>query len=229
MSAVETGAVSGKPGDTPPVAGQTPASPDSPDEPPPARSNDASSAVRAGEPIRASPFSKLVPYLLIFQVLSGVVLMFTYHPSAGTATLDLVDLREASRLGFVRGLHFWGSHAVVIIVWLAVLQVGLRGVQRQRRELKLALVVMLLTLALAATGHVLPGDDTAYGWLTQLLEPTLSTDNPPPTEASDPIDLIGFYVMHCIVLPLAVAAVLIGTWRRASRHRSPLGLSEQND
>ncbi len=160
-------------------------------------------------------FSRLSPTLLVFQALTGILLMFTYRPTAETAYLDLVELREVSRLGFVRGLHFWGSHAVVIVSWLAVLQVGLLGIRRHRNQWTVVLIVMLVTLALAVTGHILPWDANTFGWMPDLLKPTTMADGSQPlAESSGPVDLITVYALHCLVLPLVVTAVVLGYRRR---------------
>lgn len=169
----------------------------------------------------SSIFVRLTPYLFLAQALTGIVLMFFYRPSPENAHLDLVDLREISRFSFVRGLHFWGSHAVVIVTWLAVLQLGIRGIRKRRSEWHHALALMLLTLAFVATGHVLPWDQQAAWWIWSLTTPA----NAPADASTVPaVDLLNFYILHCFLLPIAAGALIVRVLRDTrfvNRHGPP--------
>ena len=77
----------------------------------------------------------LAVFLLLFEAATGVGLMFHYRPVVGLAYPDLVDLREVSGFGFVRGLHRWGAYAAVITVWLHLLRVALRAAYAPPRRL----------------------------------------------------------------------------------------------
>ena len=102
----------------------------------------------------------LAVFLLLFEAVTGVGLMFHYRPVVGLAYPDLVDLHEVSGFGFVRGLHRWGAYAAVIVVWLHLLRVALRGAYAPPRRLNwtVGVALMILTLLLAATGYLLPWD-----------------------------------------------------------------------
>ncbi|MEM7352271.1 MAG: cytochrome b N-terminal domain-containing protein [Acidobacteriota bacterium] len=158
----------------------------------------------------------LVILLLIAQAATGLVLMLYYRPAPASAYLDLVDLREVSRFGFVRSLHLWGSHAAVILAWLHLLRRALRGTQgsARRRAWFFTVALMLLTVLLAATGYLLRWDQNGT-WGLAMLSPF------GPFTPDDADRLMRFYVLHCIVLPL-LATGLILTHRRlrwkASKH-----------
>ncbi len=162
----------------------------------------------------AVSWGRLAVFLLIAQALSGLVLMFYYRPTIGSAYLDLVDLREVSRLGFLRTLHRWSSHAIVILIWVHLLRVALRAAyaRQQRRTWIGGIALMLLTLLLAATGHFLPRDQEAF-WSLGAMAPVVSD------AARGEGVLLRFYLAHCVVLPLVVAGLSVDHLRRARRAR----------
>lgn len=137
--------------------------------------------------------------------------MFHYRPAVDAAYLDLVDLREVSRLGFVRQLHLWGAHAAVILVWLHLLQAAVRGAHAppRRANWSVGVVLMLLTLLLAASGYMLPWDQEAY-W-------GIATLSPSAAAGLHESRLLQAYVLHCVILPLMVAGLTLYHIRRARR------------
>ena len=154
----------------------------------------------------------LAIFLLVWEALTGLGLMFHYRPTVDAAYLDLVDLREVSRFGFVRELHRWGAWAAVIAVWLHLLRVALRRSYTSPRRFNwtVGVVLMFLTLLLAVTGYLLPWDQEAY-W-------GIATVSPPGASPSaDGSTLLRFYVLHCVVLPLLAAGLTVYHLRRARR------------
>ncbi len=158
-------------------------------------------------------FGNLAVFLLLLVAATGVGLMFHYRPAAGVAYADLVDLREISGAGFLRSLHRWGAYAVVIAVWLHLLRAALRGAYAPPRRFNwsLGVALMILTLALAATGYLLPWDQQAI-WSVGELSPA-SGERPAAGERL----LLPAYALHCVVLPLALAALTVVHLRRARR------------
>src|SRR3974377_899490 len=58
-------------------------------------------------------------YLFIVLTLTGVLLMFYYHPSKGQAYRDIVYLMNDVPFGrLLRNMHRWAAHLMVIAVWL---------------------------------------------------------------------------------------------------------------
>ncbi len=156
-------------------------------------------------------FGNLAVFLLLLEAATGLGLLFHYRPAIGLAYLDMVDLREVSGFGFLRGLHRWGAYAAVIVVWLHLLRVALRGAYDPPRRLNwsVGVVLMILTLLLAATGYLLPWDQQAY-WGIAMLAPV--GDGQP-----DGGTLLHSYVWHCFALPLLAAALTFYHLRRARR------------
>ncbi len=153
----------------------------------------------------------LAVFLLLFEAATGVGLMFHYRPAVGAAYLDMVDLREVSGFGFARSLHRWGAYAAVVVVWLHLLRVALRGAYAPPRRLNwtAGVALMILTLLLAATGYLLPWDQQAY-WGVAALSPA-GEDG-----VADSM-LLRAYVAHCVALPLLLAALTSYHLRRARR------------
>lgn len=186
------------------------------EEQPPQRADDASPVVAGSRPGcsrlgRTWALGSTAVLLFAVQVLTGFGLTFSYQPTTESAYLDLIDLQEVSSFGFLRDLHRWGSHALLIAVGLHLLRVFLAGAYRSPRRLNwtLGVVLALLSFLLAYTGTLLPWDQNAY-WAVAMASDGLAAPPSGPT-------LIHFYVLHCVVLPLLTALLVVEHLRRARR------------
>lgn len=152
-------------------------------------------------------------------VLTGIYLMFYYVPHPDAAWRSMKDLGFVVPFGGVtRNLHRWGAHAMVAIVLLHMGRVFLTGGYKAPREANWVAGVLLaiLTLGLSFTGYLLPWDQLAFWAVTVgskmvasvpiLGEPAalLLLGDHAVGEAA----LLRFYVLHCVVLPLAVAGLV---------------------
>jgi len=163
--------------------------------------------------------------LFLVLVISGVLLMFYYHPAVPQAYRDMKDLRFVVSSGvFLRNLHRLAAHLMVIAVFAHMFHVFYRGGYKPPHEFNWAVgvVLLLVTLFLSYTGYLLPWDQLAFWAITVgtnivssmpvignrirflLLGGNLVGENA----------LLRFYVLHCVVLPL-VAVMLVGIhfWR----------------
>lgn len=158
-------------------------------------------------------------------VVTGVPLMLYYHPSVPQAYSDMNDLRFVVSAGlFLRNLHRWSAHSMVLLVFAHMFKVFYRGAYRPPREFNwvIGVVLLLLTLFLSYTGYLLPWDQLAF-WAITVGSNLISAM--PIVGARIRFLILGgngvnanallrFYVLHCVILPLAaVAFVAIHFWR----------------
>jgi quinol-cytochrome oxidoreductase complex cytochrome b subunit len=165
--------------------------------------------------------------IVLFAVLvgTGLLLMLYYHPSVPQAYYDMKELQFVVGNGvFLRNLHRWAAHAMVIVVFLHLLRVFLHRAFRPPREFNwvVGVVLFLLTLLLSYTGYLLPWDQLAFWGVsvgTNMVKamPLLGTEIRfllLGGHIVGPNALLRFYVLHCVLLPLALTGGLaVHLWR----------------
>jgi|GEM_PF-527946 len=177
--------------------------------------------------------------LFIVLTVTGVILMFYYRPVAEYAFDDMKYLMNDVAFGpFIRNMHRWAAHGMVITVMLHMFRVFLTGSYKPPRQFNWAIgvVLLLLTFLLSFTGYLLPWDQLAIWAVTvgtnmARATPLLGHEGPfgPQLGLRSDNDvrfvllggttvgaatLLRFYVLHCIFLPI-VAAVFMAVhfWR----------------
>jgi quinol-cytochrome oxidoreductase complex cytochrome b subunit len=174
--------------------------------------------------------------LFLLTVLSGALLLFYYRPSAAFAHGDVLALGQEVPFGaFLRGLHRYSGDGMVIAVFVHMLRVLLTGSYRPPREFNwvVGVALLVLTLAIAFTGYLLPWNQRGY-WATTVgtqmiaAAPVVGADGPGALVGADrdlravllggasinEATLVRFYALHCFVLPLVGAALMaLHFWR----------------
>ncbi len=174
----------------------------------------------------------LTLFLFIVELVTGILLMFYYRPTAEFAYMDIQDLRAQVPFGLLREIHRWGAHAMVISVWLHMLRVFCTGSYKPPREFNwvIGVFLLVLTMLLSFTGYLLPWDQLAMWAITVASNmagsaPLLGHEGPGTSlitgglihEGCDirfallggtevgPSTLLRFYVLHCIALPVVAS------------------------
>ncbi|MGQ9896221.1 MAG: cytochrome b N-terminal domain-containing protein [Acidobacteriota bacterium] len=113
----------------------------------------------------AYAFGSALLFIFALQSITGVFLAMYYVPSAEDAHKSVEYIMKEVPFGaFMRGMHHYGSSAMVIMVVLHILQIVIWGAYKQKREL-LWLVgagLLQLVLAFSLSGYLLPWDMKAY-------------------------------------------------------------------
>lgn len=164
---------------------------------------------------------------VLFAILfvTGTYLMFFYRPSAPEAYVDMHTIQVSVAFGqFVRNIHRWAAHLMVVVVVLHMARVFYSGAYRTPRQFNwmVGVALLLLTLALSFTGYLLPWDQLAFwaitvgtnvaGYVPLLGDRARQMLLGGPEVGGDA--LLRFYVFHIYVLP-ALATTLLGVhiWR----------------
>jgi quinol-cytochrome oxidoreductase complex cytochrome b subunit len=164
-------------------------------------------------------------FLFVILVITGVLLMLYYQPAVPNAYENMKDFQHVVSNGmFLRNMHRWAAHMMVISVFLHLLRVFFTGAYRPPREFNWVIGVMLfiLTLLLSYTGYLLPYDQLAYWAVTVGANiagyvPLIGMKFRFLLLGGNQIGeqtLVRFYVFHCVVLPLLMAWLIgLHFWR----------------
>ncbi len=184
-------------------------------------------------------FGGMVFILIVFLLLTGVLLSLYYIPDAtgnpAPAYTSVKFIQDTVYLGWlVRGTHFWSANLLVIMVLVHMARVYWTGSYRAPRELNwmVGVLMLLLILALALTGYLLPWDNKAYFATAVTIKIAGSA---PPQELGifikellqggpvvGPATLQRFFTLHVFVLPALIVLFMYIHFRFIRAH----GISE---
>ena len=159
-------------------------------------------------------------FLFLVLTVTGVYLMFFYVPSVTRAYQDILSIENSVAFGtFVRNMHRWGAHLMVLTVFLHMIRVFYHGAYKPPREFNWVIGVLLLfcTLWLSFTGYLLPWDQIAFWAITvgtqmATYAPLLNTESAFILLGGIEVGqetLIRFYVMQVIAFPLIAAILMV--------------------
>jgi quinol-cytochrome oxidoreductase complex cytochrome b subunit len=173
----------------------------------------------------------------LLTLATGILLMFYYKPYPTAAYDSIKDIHFVVPTGqFIRNIHRWAAQLMVVTVILHMARVFYTAAYRAPREYNwvMGMLLLVVTLGLSFTGYLLPWDQLAY-WAINIganiaQSPREVTDALGITEYFDPGGLqrfillgsedvgeealIRFYLLHVMILPLALAALMgVHFWR----------------
>jgi quinol-cytochrome oxidoreductase complex cytochrome b subunit len=173
----------------------------------------------------------------LITLVTGVMLMFYYKPYPDVAYQSIKDIHFVVPTGrLIRNLHRWAANVMVIAVILHMARAFYTAAYRKPREFNwlVGIALLVVTLGLSFTGYLLPWDQLAYWAITIganiAQSPREVTDALGITEYFDPGGLqkllllgsdevgaealIRFYLLHVMLLPLLLAALMaVHFWR----------------
>ena len=193
--------------------------------------------VRTLEPTLTFGLGFVATASFLVLCITGVLLMVYYKPSTALAYDSVKDIHYIVFTGrFMRNLHRWAAHIMVVAVFLHMARVFYTGSYKKPREFNwlVGLGLFVLTLALSFTGYLLPYDQLAYWAIT--IGSNIANS---PRELTDALGisawfdpggfqkrlllganfvgedaLIRFYVLHVFVLPVVLINLLgVHFWR----------------
>lgn len=192
----------------------------------------------AGGSRYAYVFGSALLFIFVMQVMTGILLMFYYAPTADHAWESTRYIIEEVDYGwFVLSYHMWGASAMVALVVIHMSQVYLWGAYKKPREMVwlAGIVLLLIVLGFGFTGYLLPWDQRSY-WATVI-----------GVEIVDKVPILGdflgrflrggpvpgaqtlsrFFVIHVMILPMALAG-MAGAHLFFFRKAGPAGPSRES-
>jgi ubiquinol-cytochrome c reductase cytochrome b subunit/menaquinol-cytochrome c reductase cytochrome b subunit len=156
----------------------------------------------------------------LVQAITGVILAMYYKPDPDSAYESIQHITNELTLGWlVRGMHKWGASVFIILMFLHMGRVFLFGAYKYPRELNwiVGATILILGMLEGFTGYLLPWDQTAY-WATVVginLNATAPIVGPFLGQFLAGGTAIGgdtlsfFYSLHMLVLPAAIAGLIL--------------------
>jgi hypothetical protein len=163
-------------------------------------------------------FGSATLFAFLVQVVTGIALATAYVTSTGDA-YDSLQFITHDPFGYVlRGMHFYGASAMIVMVGLHMIQVFLIGAYKFPREMNWLTGVVLLgvTVAMGFTGQLLRWDDIAVWSIFVAASqasrmPVIGDSAARFIIAGDQIGgatLSRFYAFHVFFIPALIFAVV---------------------
>jgi ubiquinol-cytochrome c reductase cytochrome b subunit len=178
-------------------------------------------------------------WLLVIQGVTGLLLRASYSPSTTDAWASVHYIEQTVGGSFIRGLHYWTSHALIVLFAAQMLRVMLAGAFRAPRELVWGTGVLLVPLLAvwAVTGNPLSATQKGFDQIeveagilgsTPMAGPALQRILVGGTEVGN-LTLTRLYALHVAVLPLVAGLLLAVHFSQLYRHglaQTDLGLRD---
>jgi ubiquinol-cytochrome c reductase cytochrome b subunit len=180
--------------------------------------------------------------VFIIQVVTGIWQLFYYVPTVDHAYQSVSYLRYQVTFGWlIHGLHYWGSNAFIVMVFIHMIRVFIWGAYKTPRQLTwlVGVLLLFLVLAMSFTGALLPWDELGY-WAAEVgtsIAGTAPIIGPFIKEfirggsSMNQITLSRFFVAHVAILPGILAGLIafhvvafrqfksVGPWNEEKREK----------
>jgi ubiquinol-cytochrome c reductase cytochrome b subunit len=160
----------------------------------------------------------------LIQVITGVALAMTYSAAPSVAYETLQFISSGAPFGhLLRGMHYFGASAMVVLITIHVLRIFLMGSYKFPREFNwlTGAFLLVLTAAIAFTGQLLRWDQDGYWSVVVMAEQAGKT--PIVGEAIAQLVVAGstvggatltrFFGIHVFLLPALIGGfILVHLW-----------------
>jgi menaquinol-cytochrome c reductase cytochrome b subunit len=158
-------------------------------------------------------------FAFVSQAVTGVFLAMYYDPSPTGAYDSVQHITNDVFMGeLVRGMHRWGATVMVVLIFLHMGRTFFFGAYKYPRELNwvIGVVLLILTMAMALTGYLLPFDNRSF-WATVVAVNITGTGPIVGPYLADFLragsefggeTLTRFYAIHMLVIPGLIAALI---------------------
>lgn len=151
----------------------------------------------------------------LLQVLTGTALATKYIPSPAHAYSSLLYITEEAWFGWLlRGMHYFGASAMVVLISAHMARVFLTGSYKFPREMNwvFGVLLLVLTVAMALTGQLLRWDEHGIWTVTVAAHfvgrvPLIGEFLARFVLAGDTVGgatLSRFFVFHVMILPVLI-------------------------
>jgi ubiquinol-cytochrome c reductase cytochrome b subunit len=164
-------------------------------------------------------FGNATMVVFLHQVVTGAILATTYIPSPANAYESLLFINNEVTLGWLlRGMHFYGASAMVVLISLHTARVFLTASYKFPRELNwlTGVALLVLTLAMAFTGQLLRWDQDGIWTVAVATQfagrvPLIGAEFAQVILAGGSVSgstLSRFFALHVLIMPLLIFAII---------------------
>ena len=158
-------------------------------------------------------------WVLVVQLVTGILLMASYAPSTSSAWASVHFIEQTWAGSLLRGIHFFAAQVMIVLFGFHMLRVLVIGGYRAPRELIwiTGLILMPLILAWAITGNPLSGSQKGFSQIdveghiiasTPVIGKTLRRVLIGGDQVGN-LTLTHLYTLHVAILPFLVGIILI--------------------
>jgi len=163
--------------------------------------------------------------LFLLLVATGVLLMFVYEPTPGSAYDSIVVLQNDVFFGkLIRNIHHWSANFLIALLILHSLRVYLTGAFYPPRQFNWVIGLSLLGAVLISnfTGYLLPWDQLSYWAITIVTgmlgyTPFIGNWLQGVARGGSEIGsatLVSFYAVHTTLMPVVIVTLMgLHFWR----------------